>query len=71
MFEGNNRIQQVPDVLEFRAGEDMKERTHFWVGIYNGENSPKNITELRQQKLAVKLHVGVFFFRYGFFPYGS
>lgn len=49
--------KEVPDYMTFHTGEKMKERTNFWVTVYNGEKPPKAITELNQKKIGVKVEV--------------
>ena len=57
MYEEQNKSVEVPAELEFLAGEEMKTKTNFWVAVFNGEKPPKMITEIHQQKVAVKVEV--------------
>ena len=57
VYEEQNKSIEVPAELEFLAGEEMKTKTNFWVAVFNGEKPPKMITEIHQQKVAVKVEV--------------
>lgn len=43
--------------MEFRAGEEMKQHTNFWVSVCNGERPSKAITEIHKRKIAVQVKV--------------
>ena len=45
----------------FQAGESMKERTHFWVTVMNGERDPRVITCVHHQKITVTVKVRHYF----------
>ena len=57
IHEGSDTVNEVNPKLEFNAGEAMKEKTNYWVTVYNGEKPPKAITERHQKKIGVKVEV--------------
>ena len=67
VYEGDDRLTEVQNKLEFSAGEDMKQHTNFWATVYNGERPPKVVTEIHQKKVGVKVEVKKNNFEFSFF----
>ena len=55
VFEESDPNKEVPKKLKFCAGVEMKEKTNFWVVVYNSSHEP--ITEVHQRKISVKVEV--------------
>lgn len=55
VYQGANKTDEVPSKMEFRAGEEMKQHTNFWVSVCNGERPSKAITEIHKRKIAVQV----------------